>query len=181
MPSYLRLAVDVKDVSADLRAIADGLDRPISESLLRGAKQIATDARPLVAGKPAWVGSKGIHALPITYDALLATPTTAWVKSPHPGAPVQEYGGDIHPQDSGGLVTRGQRAGSVHRSSLHYAISRLIVGSPLRKMLEGGLLGPTVHIRPKHAAGRAASSDEERITRDLESAIDRLIHENHFD
>jgi hypothetical protein len=117
MASTLRLSVDIKNVGADLRAIADGLDSRIAETLEGGANQIARAARPLVAGKPPWRGSTGEHALPITYKGVAAAGVTlaAYVTSPHPGAPVQEYGGTIHPR--GGITQLS--SGGVHIVGKH--------------------------------------------------------------
>lgn len=154
MASRLKLAVDIRDVSKDLRAIADGLDRPIADVLESGAKQIARDARPLVAGKPPWRGSKDIHATEITYEGMMAPGVTlaAYVTSIHPGAAVQEFGGTIHPDGH----------------QFHHL-------SPAHPLSGGG-----VHITGKHAVARAGQADAEDITRRLEDAVDRLVAEHGF-
>jgi hypothetical protein len=164
--SQLRLSVEVGDLAQNLQTLGDSLDDPLRQSVLSGAEMVGRDARPLVAGKPPWVGSTGEHALPITYQAVAATGVTiaAYVTSQHPGAKVQEYGGDIHPQDS----------------LKHGIIRRLRVGSPRRQMIEREVHGPTIHIEAKHAVGRAGEADEAAIERDLEDAVDRLVRLHGF-
>jgi hypothetical protein len=166
MPSTLRAAVDIRDLAGDLRAIRDGLDQPIRDTLGGHAAQIADIARGFMHhGQPSWRGSSAERLYPEGvsgyYDSKVAS-LSASIGTMHPGAPVWEWGGDIHPRDS----------------ARHAVIRSLRVGNPRRRTLEAGV--QIIAIPRDQAANRAAESDMPSLTQDLDDAVDRLIAEYGF-
>lgn len=166
MPGILRLSVstDVADLSRDLRAFGDDLDKPLRDALEYGANAVANAAKPLMRFRPsgAWPTSSGARYGHIQdyYRATVATLSAA-VVSDHPAAEVWEYGGDIHPA-----------AGSIR----HAAIAAHSVGSPARQILERGI--QTIHIPRQQPVANAADAKREEITQHLEQAVDALIEEH---
>lgn len=169
----LRLAVDAKDVADNLDAIADGLDRPISNVLGAGARKIAVGAHELMRERPegAWKGSSGAEIpghIRDYYEARMSGRLAAVVQSAHPAAPVWEWGGEIHP---------------LLGASMHHFLSRSTVAGGMRLQLKAqDKLRPpwTFQIPAEHPVGRSADQQEEQITRDLDDAISRLVTEHGF-
>lgn len=157
----IQVTVDAKEVVADLDAIKEGLGDSVRDVLVEGARRIATDARPLVAGQPPWAGSKGRHAEIVTYSGRQGQGTlSAYVTSLHPGAQVLEWGGTIHP----------------NRPGLAGALRRMLtarMGAATAKHVDRG-----IQIPRKQAVHRAGDANEDAITRELQVELDRLIAEH---
>ena len=167
MAATLKAAVDIREVSADLRALGDNLDDPIASTLEQHARDIADMARGFLhSGKPTWLTSSAFRdfgpSMRPYYDSHVAR-VSASIGSTHPGAPVWEWGGEIHPA-AGGAV--------------HAAIRAFRHGDPRRKMLSAG--HQVIVIPRDRPVGRAGEQDLPALERDLESAVDRLCREHGF-
>ena len=167
MASTLKAAVDIREVSADLRALGGSLDDPIRDTLGQHASVIADMARGFLhSGKPTWATSSAFRdfgpSMRPYYDSSVAR-VSASIGSTHPGAPVWEWGGEIHPAAGGGV---------------HAAIRAFHHGDPRRKMLSAG--HQVIVIPRDRPVGRAGDQDLPALERDLESAVDRLCREHGF-
>jgi hypothetical protein len=165
MPSTIRANVDVKSVSQDLRALGDDLDKPIRDTLGEYAEKIKDiGAGFMKHGHGSWPTSSAARDFPGLiadyYDTRVST-LSANIGTTHPGGPVWEYGGDIHPA-----------AGSAK----HAAIRGL--RGPRRAMLERG--HQVIHIPRWMPMTRAADQEAPAFERALGDAVDRLIAEHNF-
>ncbi len=162
MASTLRVGirVDIREIQRDLRAFGDSLDQPITDVLAQGAESIARAAPGFMRhGQPSWPTSSAARDFPggvsAYYDSK-ASRMSANVGTLHPGAPVWEWGGDIHPA-----------AGSaMHAIIKHHR--------------ELGASHQTIHIPPTHAVSNAGASQEDEIAQRLEDAIGRLAKQYGF-
>lgn len=167
MPDTVRLDVDVREVARDLQALGDDLDRPLRDTLEKGAQGIADVARTFMRKRDgSWATSSAAREFPghiaDYFDAkgsATAAPS-ATVGSRHPAAPVWEFGGEIHP-------AAGDR---------HAVIARSRVGSPKRHILTRGL--QRIHIPRLLPVHRAAEQEEPHIERELATAVDQLAREH---
>jgi hypothetical protein len=135
----LGLTVDGRQAQRDLRAVADGLDRPITDVLRDGAAEIADIARGFMRhGEPTWPSSSAARDFPgliSDYFDSKANGMSATVGSTHPAAPVWEWGGFIDPAAGGGIHTlqRELNARSASRRKIRRAGGRRgFAGQPLR-------------------------------------------------
>ena len=162
MPATLKAAVDIREVSADLRALGDGLDDPIRDTLETHAKQIADMARGFLhSGAPSWLTSSAFRdfgpSMRPYYDSAVAR-VSASIGSTHPGAPVWEWGGEIHPAAGG---------------SMHHVLRE-------HPSLRAAFSGQVIVIPRDQPVGRAGEADLPALERDLDSALDRLAAAHGF-
>ena len=163
----LGLTVDGRQMQRDLKAIKDGLDRPITDVLRDGAAEIADMARGFLhAGQPSWPSSSAARDYPggmrAYYDSSVAV-MSATVGTTHPGAPVWEYGGEIHP-----------RSGSMK----HAAIRAFRKGDPRRAQLAAG--HQVIVIPADEPVRRAGDSAQDDLAQRLADAVNQLVEEYGF-
>lgn len=169
MAQTLKLDVDIKETSQALRSLQAGLDKPIRDSLLEGARHIVTGAegfmRTETENQPPWALSSAAELYPdgpsSYYDARVAK-LSATVGTTHPGARVWEYGGDIHPANP----------------DAHAIIRRSKIGSRRRKVMETGI--QIIHIPPLHSVSRSGDLEAPFLEQALRDQIDRLVVEHGF-
>ena len=160
MASTLKAAVDIRDASAALRRLDDDLDDPIRDALETHAGQIADMARGFLhSGAPSWATSSAFRdfgpSMRPYYDSSVAR-VSASIGSTHPGAPVWEWGGEIHPAAGG---------------AMHHVLRE-------HPSLRAAFNGQVIVIPPDHPVGRAGEQDLPALERALESALDRLCREH---
>jgi len=88
----------LRETARDLEAVADGLGRLIPAAITRAAEPIVARARSLTPVGPGPQGPR--DNLPHIASTLYAQPSGegAAIVSPHPAAPILEYGGTIAPR-----------------------------------------------------------------------------------
>jgi hypothetical protein len=164
--------VNVSDLSRDLRAFGDDLDKPLRDALEWGATSVARAAKPLMRfrAEGAWATSSGARYGHIQdyYEARVATISAA-VVSDHPAAPVWEWGGTIHP---------------LLGVSLHHALSTSRMKEQMKMRLAAANMDRppyTFRIPRLQPVANAADAEREQITQHLEDAVDALIREYGLD
>lgn len=167
----LRVAVDVRDISDNLNAIAEGLDQPIRDVLGFGAADIAKTARELMRERPAgsWKGSSGSRYSHIRdYYSSRVNRLSAVVESAHPAAPVWEWGGTIHPLLGAGV---------------HHVLSRSSGKEAAKQVLSasGRDRPPWTFVIPGiHPVGAAGDEHKDSIASDLDEAVSALVEKHGF-
>lgn len=157
---------DVSELSRDLRALGDDLDKPISDVLEQGAQKIADVAKGFMhKGQPSWLTSSAAELYPggvsAYYDAK-GSRLSATVGTTHPGAVVWEYGGEIHPASG----------------SERHAFLRALKGPARAAAMRPG---EQVIVIPKDAAvARAGASEQEQLVQNLDDAVSRLVEQYGF-
>jgi len=163
----LRTTVDVRATQQDLQAIADGLDRPITDVLAKGAEDIADLSRGFMRKRDgSWPTSSAFRDFPgqiADYYDSKSNKMSANIGSRHPAAPVWEWGGDIHPASG---------------SAKHAAIRGFRHGDPRRAQIEAG--HQVIHIPRLQPVGHAGDALEDDLAQKLEDAVGRLIQEYGF-
>lgn len=163
MASTLRANVlGTKELQRDLQSLGEDLDRPIRDVLEDHAAAIADMARGFLMtstkNQPPWAMSSAAEEYPdgpSGYYGSTLNNLSASVWTTHPGAPVWEWGGTIHPA-----------AGGLHE---------VFKSHP---MLASG--HQAIVIPRTMPANRAADYDEESFEADMQDAVDRLIAEYGF-
>lgn len=172
MPGDLRIrvAVEVGELSRDLRAMGADLDKPLREAFDKGSQMVADTAKVLMRyrAEGAWKGSSGADYTHIRdYYSHRANRQSGVVESEHPAAPVWEWGGTIHP-----LL-----------GDFHHALAASRAKEGLRQQLHAADRDRppwTFRIPRLQPVGDAGQLREPEIERVLDDAVARLIRQYGF-
>jgi hypothetical protein len=162
MALTIRAAVEVRELSRDLRSLGEGLDKPIRDTLTEYVEKIRDIGAGFMRhGQPSWPSSSAAAkygsfpgAIASYYDTRTST-VSANIGTRHPAGPVWEWGGDIHP-----------RAGALHEM--------------FKSHPEQAAGHQTITIPRLQPMVRAADQEADAFERALDDAVDRLIAEYGF-